>query len=114
MNTSCPCSCVLCCAVQGGKAFFTVPRMPIKCAGAPQKIMWMFEERMRDLGLRGNTSVTLVTSTPGIFGVPKYAAMLMKEKDARGVALTVTTDLVKVDAATKVRGVLWRGVRGPH
>lgn len=89
-------------AFQGGKAVFTMPRMPIKCAGAPQKIMWLFDERMRDAGLRDSTSITMVTSTPSIFGVPKYAAMLMKEKEARGIALTVTTDLVKVDASTKV------------
>ena len=29
---------------KGGRALFTVPNTPIKCAGAPQKIMWLFEE----------------------------------------------------------------------
>ncbi len=30
---------------KGGHAVFTQPNVPIKCAGAPQKIMYIFEDR---------------------------------------------------------------------
>ena len=32
---------------KGGTAIFTMPPMPIKCAGAPQKIMYLFEDHLR-------------------------------------------------------------------
>jgi sulfide:quinone oxidoreductase len=32
---------------QGGQAIFTLPVMPIKCGGAPQKIMYLSEETWR-------------------------------------------------------------------
>ena len=32
---------------RGGNAIFTYPNTPIKCAGAPQKIMYLTEEFLR-------------------------------------------------------------------
>ena len=32
---------------KGGVAIFTMPPMPIKCPGAPQKIMYLFDDRLR-------------------------------------------------------------------
>ncbi len=32
---------------KGGNAIFTEPPMPIKCAGAPQKILYLSESRFR-------------------------------------------------------------------
>ena len=34
-------------AIQSGNAIFTFPNTPIKCAGAPQKIMYLGEEIFR-------------------------------------------------------------------
>ena len=34
-------------ATEGGNAIFTFPNTPIKCAGAPQKIMYLGEEIFR-------------------------------------------------------------------
>lgn len=87
---------------KGGRAIFTQPSTPIKCAGAPQKIMWMFEEKMRDVGLRAKTSVELWSGNPAIFGVKKYADLLWKEQAARDVKVNLKQELVKVDAAKKV------------
>lgn len=42
---------------QGGKAIFTVPQQPIKCGGAPQKIMYLSEETWRKTGVRDNTDI---------------------------------------------------------
>ncbi|MEM9489286.1 MAG: FAD/NAD(P)-binding oxidoreductase, partial [Myxococcota bacterium] len=35
-----------------GNAVFTFPATPIKCAGAPQKIMWLAEHHLRRRGVR--------------------------------------------------------------
>jgi sulfide:quinone oxidoreductase len=40
-------------AFKGGKALFTQPAMPIKCAGAPQKILYMAADRLRESGRQG-------------------------------------------------------------
>lgn len=32
---------------KGGNAIFTLPTMPVKCGGAPQKIMYLSEETFR-------------------------------------------------------------------
>ena len=37
---------------RGGKAIFTNPHTPIKCGGAPQKIMYMAEDYFRKNGIR--------------------------------------------------------------
>ena len=87
---------------KGGRALFTQPSSPIKCAGAPQKIMWMFEEKMRDLGLRAKTSVEMWSGGPALFGVKKYADLLWKEQAARDVKVNLKQELVKVDAAKKI------------
>ena len=31
----------------GGRALFTFPNTPVKCAGAPQKVMYLFDDFLR-------------------------------------------------------------------
>ena len=42
---------------QGGNAIFTFPNSPIKCAGAPQKIMYLAEETWRQRGILAKTNI---------------------------------------------------------
>lgn len=35
---------------KGGNAIFTLPNTPVKCAGAPQKIMYLAEEAWQKVG----------------------------------------------------------------
>lgn len=60
----------------GGTAIFTHPRNPIKCAGAPQKIMYLADDHMRRTGVRGKSRVVFAAATAGIFGVERYARPL--------------------------------------
>ncbi|GAB6067664.1 FAD/NAD(P)-binding oxidoreductase [Methylothermus subterraneus] len=64
---------------QGGVALFTMPPMPIKCPGAPQKIAYLAEDYFRRKGIRDRSTVHYLTSTPAIFGVEKYAKALMEQ-----------------------------------
>lgn len=64
---------------QGGMALFTMPPMPIKCPGAPQKIAYLAEDYFRRKGIRDQCQVKFMTTTPGIFGVRKYAEALMNQ-----------------------------------
>ena len=61
---------------KGGNAIFTQPTTPIRCGGAPQKIMYMAEEYLRKHGLREKTNVLFATPGSVIFGVKEFADTL--------------------------------------
>ncbi len=63
---------------KGGNAVFTQPTTPIKCGGAPQKIMYMAEDYFRKKGVREKTNVLFATPGTVIFGVPEFAKTLNK------------------------------------
>jgi len=72
-------------AFDGGTALFTMPAPPIKCAGAPQKIMYMADDSFRKAGVRDRSKVIYGSATPGIFAVPKYAETLNRVIERRGI-----------------------------
>ena len=85
-----------------GTAIFTQPATPIKCGGAPQKIMYLAEDYFKRAGLRNQIDIKFVSGLPGIFGVKKYAEQLNKICDTRGIERTFRHDLVEVDADNKI------------
>ena len=87
---------------QGGNAVFTFPPPPIKCAGAPQKIMYLAEDYFRKHGLRTKTRVSYYCATPTIFSAPKYAAALLEQVvKPRGIEVYFKHNLVEIRAGTK-------------
>ncbi|HJK93249.1 MAG TPA: FAD/NAD(P)-binding oxidoreductase [Polyangiaceae bacterium LLY-WYZ-15_(1-7)] len=80
----------------GGNALFTFPNTPIKCAGAPQKIMWLAEEAFRKQGVRAKANVHYVCAGAAIFGIPKYRAALEKLVDERDVHTHFKHNLVAI------------------
>ncbi|KAJ8311640.1 hypothetical protein KUTeg_010995 [Tegillarca granosa] len=85
---------------QGGNAIFTFPNTPIKCAGAPQKIMYLAEEIFRKNGKRDNTKVIFNTSLGVIFGVKKYADRLSEIIQKRNIEVNFKTNLIEVKPET--------------
>jgi len=83
-------------AFQGGNAVFTYPATPIKCAGAPQKIMYLAEETFRRRGIREQANVIYASATAGIFGVPKYAEALNKVVADRNIQTQFAKNLVEI------------------
>ena len=81
-----------------GNAVFTFPATTIKCAGAPQKIMYLAEEHFRRTGVRDDVSVKYMSATAGIFGIPKYKAALERIIDARGIDTSYRQNLVEIRA----------------
>lgn len=81
-----------------GNALFTQPTTPIKCGGAPQKIMYLAEEHFRKAGVRN--AVNVIYATPGsvIFGVPEFAKTLNKIVIDRDIILKTFYSPVKIDA----------------
>jgi sulfide:quinone oxidoreductase len=89
-------------SLRSGRALFTFPSTPIKCAGAPQKIMYLAEETFRNNNVRDKIEVKFVSAGGGIFGVQKYKDALEKVIKKRDIHTRYTSDLVKIDGPKKV------------
>jgi sulfide:quinone oxidoreductase len=83
-------------AFKGGDAIFTMPPVPIKCAGAPQKIMYLAEEIFQKNGVRSQSRVSFAAAGKVIFGVPAFAAPLMKVAERKKINLQFSHKLVEV------------------
>lgn len=87
---------------KGGDAIFVMPPVPIKCAGAPQKIMYLAEQIFRKNGVRANSRVTFTVAGKVIFGVPSFAAALTKVADRKKITCKFSHKLVEVKAQEKI------------
>jgi sulfide:quinone oxidoreductase len=87
---------------KGGTALFTQPATPIKCGGAPQKIMYLAESHWAKSSTRSKTDVVFATAGTVIFGVKEIAKTLMEVVDRKDINLRFNHKLVEVDAANKI------------
>jgi sulfide:quinone oxidoreductase len=87
--------------LRSGKALFTQPPMPIKCAGAPQKAMYLSCDTWRTKDVLTSIRVEFLTAGPSLFGVPDYVPPLMEYVNAYGIALCFGHNLIKVDGPAK-------------
>ena len=70
--------------------------MPIKCAGAPQKAMYLSADHWYRDGLLGNRSRVLHCRRV-LFGVPEYVPALMEYVQRYDAALNFHHKLVAID-----------------
>lgn len=86
---------------KGGKALFTSPSTPVKCGGAPQKIMYLASDNLRRRGLLSKSEVHFYSGGTIIFGVKKYAEALQKVVDKYGIKTHFKYNLVEIDGPAK-------------
>lgn len=86
---------------RGGKAFFTQPPAPIKCAGAPQKIAYLAADYFRKKQISGQSELRFYAAGGALFSVPDFVPHL--EKVARGynIGLLMNHNLVAVNGDKK-------------
>jgi len=84
---------------QGGTAIFTHPNTPIKCGGAPQKIMYLAADYWRKHPPKKDYKIIFCIATPKIFAVQKYAETLLKAVERYGIEVRYQHDLKQIDAA---------------
>ncbi len=87
---------------KGGTALFTQPTTPIKCGGAPQKIMYLAESHFRKSNVRAKTDVIFATAGSVIFGVKPVAKTLMEVVDRKDINLRFHHKLVAIDAEKQI------------
>ncbi len=81
---------------RGGDAIFTMPPVPIKCAGAPQKIMYLADEIFKKNNVRKDTRITFTVAGKVIFGVPTFAQALLKVASRKSIQLQFSHKLIEV------------------
>lgn len=87
--------------IKSGTALFTQPPMPIKCAGAPQKIMYLAADRFRKQGILDKFNIEFCNAGPGMFGVPFFAKALSKVVADYGIKTAFNHNLVAIDGPAK-------------
>ncbi len=84
-----------------GTAIFTQPPMPIKCAGAPQKAMYLSADHWRRTGVLKAVDIQFCNAGAVLFGVPDYVPALMEYVEAYGIGLNFGQTLISVDGPAK-------------
>ncbi|MBA1203239.1 NAD(P)/FAD-dependent oxidoreductase [Pseudomonas capeferrum] len=83
--------------LETGKALFTQPPMPIKCAGAPQKALYLSCDHWLKQGRQGSIETRFYNPGSVLFGVADYVPALMSYMKKYAVGLMFSHTLVAVD-----------------
>ncbi len=89
-------------SLRGGRALFTQPSMPIKCAGAPQKAMYLSADHWRSQGVLKDIDIRFCNAGAALFSVAAYVPALMEYVNAYGINLQFGENLVSIDGAAKI------------
>jgi sulfide:quinone oxidoreductase len=90
-------------AFTGGNAVFTMPATPVKCGGAPQKVMYMADDVFQARsGVGVNSRVIFCTPLRSLCAVPAYARTLQQVVRRRGIEVRFGWDLQAVHGAEQV------------
>ena len=87
--------------MKAGRAIFTQPPMPIKCAGAPQKAMYLSGDAWRRRGVLKDIDIHFCNAGGVLFGVKDYVPALMEYVERYDADLDFFHNLVSVDGPAK-------------
>ncbi len=86
---------------KSGRAIFTNPHTPVKCGGAPQKIMYLATDYFAKQGIADNIQAEMWSGGTRVFGVPKYEEVLKKIIEKRKIKFSFFQKLVEIDGKNK-------------
>ncbi len=84
-----------------GKAIFTQPPMPIKCAGAPQKALYLSADHWLKSNRLNDINIDFYNAGPVLFGVADYVPALMSYIEKYKANLKFSHNLIKIDGESK-------------
>ena len=97
-------------AMRRGRAIFTQPPMPIKCAGAPQKAMYLSGDAWHRAGVLKDIDIQFMNAGGVLFGVKDYVPALMNYVRKYDAALNFFHNLVRIDGPARTA---WFDVAAP-
>lgn len=84
-----------------GKAIFHNPHTPVKCGGAPHKIMYLAADYFRRHGTLQNIRIEYWSGGAKLFAVPKYEKTLLDVVKRGNIQLHFSEKLVEIDGENK-------------
>jgi sulfide:quinone oxidoreductase len=88
---------------KGGNAVFTMPATPVKCGGAPQKVMYMADDAFKARsGVGVNSRVIFCTPLRTLFAVSAYARTLQQVVRRRGIDVRFGWELKAVHGPEQI------------
>lgn len=81
---------------------FTHPSTPIKCGGAPKKIMYLANARLKEEGARENAELIFYPNGGAMFGVPEYHDAILGQFKREGFEWHYRHNLIEVDKENKI------------
>jgi sulfide:quinone oxidoreductase len=81
---------------------FTQPNTPVKCGGAPQKIMYLTDEALRRRGVRQDVDIQFFSPGTVVFGVEHFAKTLRRVIREKGIHFHLGHNLVEVRGDEKI------------
>ncbi|MDJ0993756.1 MAG: TIGR01244 family sulfur transferase [Dinoroseobacter sp.] len=88
-------------SMKEGRAIFTQPPMPIKCAGAPQKAMYLSGDAWHRAGVLKDIDIQFMNAGGVLFGVKDYVPALMNYVEKYDATLNFFHNLVSIDGPSK-------------
>ncbi len=88
-------------SLRHGKALFTQPPMPIKCAGAPQKAMYLSCDHWLRQGVLKDIQVDFCSAGAVLFGVADFVPGLMSYVERYGAQLQFNNRLTAIDGPAR-------------
>jgi sulfide:quinone oxidoreductase len=86
---------------KGGKAIFHNPHTPVKCGGAPHKIMYMAADYFRKHDLLNKADIQYWSGGTKLFAVEKYENTLKKVVERGNIKLNFFVRLEEIDGPNK-------------
>lgn len=84
-----------------GKAIFHNPHTPVKCGGAPHKIMYLAADYFRKNGILNKIDIQYWSGAAKLFAVSKYEKTLLEVVKRGNIKLNFMQRLEEIDAANK-------------
>ncbi len=86
---------------KGGKALFHNPSTPVKCGGAPHKIMYLATDYFRKHGVLPKADVQYWSGGTRLFAIPKYEKTLLEVVKRGNIKLHFHYNLTEIDGPNK-------------
>ena len=84
-----------------GKAVFHNPHTPVKCGGAPHKIMYLAADYFKQHGVADKIKIEYWSGGTKLFGVPKYEKTLLKVIERHNIEMHFFVKLAEIDGPNK-------------
>ena len=84
------------------KFLFTHPNTPIKCGGAPKKIMNLANARLKEAGARENVELRFCTNGGAMFGIPEYHDAVLGQFEREDFKWNYRHNLIEVQKENKI------------